>query len=65
MTEFKMKLELTLAEVNVLYEEIGDLPHSKLGPKLRGLYRRFESYIAMTAPYEMQKRGPKPKEPVE
>ena len=26
MTEFKMKLELTLAEVNVLYEEIGDLP---------------------------------------
>ncbi len=40
-----MKLDLTRGEVERLHEEIGDLPKSRVGPKLLEFYRRLDNVL--------------------
>lgn len=41
----RMKLDLTRGEVERLHEEIGDLPKSRVGPKLLEFYRRLDNVL--------------------
>ena len=42
-----MNIALTHGEIQRLYEEIGDLPKSRVGPKLLELYRRLERVLGL------------------
>ena len=40
-------LRLSGAEARVLYEELGDVPKKRLGPKLLALYRRLDALFEL------------------
>ena len=42
-----MKLDLTPREARRLYEEIGDIPKSRVGLKLIELYRHLDALLAV------------------
>jgi len=41
----KITISYSVAEIRHLHSEIGDLPNSRLGPKLREFYRRLEALL--------------------
>ena len=43
----KMNLSFTRGEVQRLHEEIGDIPKSRVGPKLLQLYRYLDDLLAL------------------
>jgi hypothetical protein len=45
-----MVFEFTRPEIARLYEEIGDIPQSRVGPKLMELYKRFETILQIDWP---------------
>lgn len=45
MARTVMKIELTLQEVNRLHDEIGDIPKSRVGPKLLALWHRLDNLV--------------------
>ncbi len=52
----RFNADLTRAEAKVLYEELGDIKKSLLGPKLLAFYARLESYLELTAPPPPRKK---------
>lgn len=43
----RMRLALTRGEAQTLHEEIGDIPKSRVGPKLLSLYRELDEALAI------------------
>ena len=43
----RITLDFTRREAQRLYEEIGDVPKSRAGPKLLELYRRLDDWLGL------------------
>lgn len=43
----RMQVALTRGEAKTLHEEIGDIPKSRVGPKLLALYRELDEVLAI------------------
>jgi hypothetical protein len=53
----KLKFAFTHGEIVRLYEEIGDLPMPRVGPKLLEFYRQLGSVIKLQEAKPARKRG--------